>query len=97
MDSQLLILIIQMITQGVISFLAILVMSKTRAPSWIFIVIGFLFSYVALIFNLLIKLGVISISLSINGLPLVDLLNLLSVVVPGFFFMIGLILKLFRK
>lgn len=95
MNSELILFIIQMVVQGIVSFLAILVMSKTRAPSWMFIVAGFLFSYVALIFELMIKLGVLTnITATLFGLPL---LNLLSITIPGFFFIIGLILKLFRK
>lgn len=95
MNSELILFIIQMVVQGIVSFLAILVMSKTRAPSWMFIVAGFLFSYVALIFELMIKLGVLTnITATLFGLPL---LNLLSITIPGLFFIIGLILKLFRK
>lgn len=95
MNSELILFIIQMVIQGIVSFLAILVMSKTRAPSWMFIVAGFLFSYVALIFELMIKLGVLTnITATLFGLPL---LNLLSITIPGLFFIIGLILKLFRK
>ncbi|MCQ2587420.1 MAG: hypothetical protein MJ174_04830 [Treponema sp.] len=95
MNSELILFIIQMVVQGIVSFLAILVMSKTRAPSWMFIVAGFLFFYVALIFELMIKLGVLTnITATLFGLPL---LNLLSITIPGLFFIIGLILKLFRK
>lgn len=97
MDSNILLFIIKMVIMGIVCFLAILIMSKTRASSWMFLVAGFLFSYIALILELMTTLGVlVTNTLVIPGLgiPLVDLL---STIIPSLCFLTSFILKLCNK
>ena len=83
MDPQLLLFIIKLVLGGIAAFLAIFVMSKTRDASWMFLVAGFLFSYAALVVDLMIELGVFAAdSILVAGMPLV---SLLSAVIPSEF------------
>lgn len=95
MNSDLTLFVIKMVIQGLISFLAILVMSKTRAASWMCMVAGFLASYVALTFELMIRLGVLTnLTANIFGMPIIDFF---SALIPGLLFTVGLILRLLKK
>lgn len=95
MDTGILLFLIKLILGGVVAFFAILIMSKTRAASWMFIVCGFLFSYISIMFDLFVTLGIISEPpIYVYGIPLV---SLLSIVVPNVFFAIGFIIKLLKK
>jgi len=62
MDPKILLFIIKLVTSGIVSFLAILLMSKIREVAWTFLVCGFLLSYAAMIYELLTELGIISFS-----------------------------------
>lgn len=95
MDTEILLFLIKLVLGGFVAFLAILIMSKTRAASWMFIVCGFLFSYISLMFDLFVSLGIISEPpIYVYGIPLV---SLLSIVIPNIFFVIGFIIKLLKK
>ena len=75
MDSEILLFIIKLAASGIVSFLAILLMSKKREAAWTFLVCGFLFSYAALIYELLTELGVLSFNeISAFGIPLTKLI-----------------------
>ena len=60
MDPKILLFIIKLVTGGIVAFLAILLMSKKRTIAWAFMVSGFLLSYAALVYELLIELGVLT-------------------------------------
>lgn len=60
MDPKILLFIIKLITGGIVAFLAILLMSKKRTAAWAFMVSGFLLTYAALVYELLIELGVLT-------------------------------------
>ena len=95
MDPQLLLFIIKLVLGGIAAFLAIFVMSKTRDASWMFLVAGFLFSYAALVVDLMIELGVFAAdSILIAGMPLV---SLLSAVIPSALFITAFIIRLCKK
>ena len=57
MNPQLLLFIIKLILGGLVSFLSIMIMSKTREVYWMMLVIGFLTSYAALLYDLIVELG----------------------------------------
>ena len=50
MSPEILLFIIKLVLGGIVAFLAIFVMSKTRDASWMFLVAGFLLSYVSILF-----------------------------------------------
>ena len=60
MEPRILLFIIKLIVGGIVAFLAILLMSKKRTVAWSFKVSGFLLNYAALVYELLIELGVLT-------------------------------------
>ena len=92
MDPKILLFIIKLATSGVVSFLAILLMSKMRETGWTFLTCGFLFSYAAMIYDLLTELGVISFSEPmILELPLS---SIICIALPSLCFITGFIILL---
>ncbi len=95
MRPEILMFIIKLVVMGIICFLSILVMSKTRASSWMFLVAGFLFAYVGLILELMVTLGVmVYAGPKIFNISLVELL---ATVIPGICFITSFILKLCNR
>ena len=56
MNNEIILFIIKLTLGGIAAFLAIFVMSKTRDASWMFLVAGFLFSYAAMVIELMAEL-----------------------------------------
>lgn len=95
MNPDILLFIIQLATGALVAFLAILLMSKTRDAAWMSMVGGFLCSYAAIVYELLVKLGVLSpTDFTVLGIPLS---SLLSATVPSLFFIIAFIIMLARR
>ena len=95
MNQELIIFIIKLILGGIAAFLAVFVMSKTRDASWMFLVAGFLFSYAALVIDLMIELGILEKDIIVvGGFPLIPLL---AAVIPSTLFIISFIIKLSKK
>ena len=95
MNPEILLYIIKIITGGVVAFLAIFAMSKTRDASWMFLITGFLLTYAVTVYELLLKLGIFSKpGLAVGGIPVMDII---TSVVPGIFFIIGFIIKISKK
>ncbi|MCR5062204.1 MAG: hypothetical protein K6A89_02870 [Treponema sp.] len=95
MTPQILMFIIKLVAGGIVAFLAIYLMSKNRDGEWMAIVLGFLFSYAALVFDLLIELGiVIKPDYNLMGIPITDYICTL---VPDIFFAIGLLLMILKS
>ena len=95
MDSTILLFIIKLVVGGLVSFFAILLMSKTRDSAWMFIVSGLLISYAYLIYDMLCDLGVLpALKLSIKKIPLIPLIGFL---LPALCFIIAFIIKLSRR
>lgn len=95
MDSKILLYIIELILNGLVSFMAILVMSKTREAYWMMLVIGFLTNFAALIYKVMIDLEVFaSPAVAIFGIPLIPLLCIL---IPALFFILAFVLRLCKK
>lgn len=87
---------IKLVLGGIIAFLAIMLWSRTRDFSWMFLVMAAVTGYSAIVFDLLFKLGLTktkTIILLGNEIPLAQLV--LSVV-PGIFVIISFILMLIK-
>ena len=94
LESEVVFYIVKLVFGGITAFLATLLLSRTRDSVWIFMVCGAIFSYTGLVFELLLKVGIISeFSLKIFNLPFVPLF---FTVVPAIFFIISFILKIIR-
>ena len=95
MTPQILMFIIKLVAGGIVAFLAILLMSKNRDAEWMAIVLGFIFSYAALVFDLLIELGiVIKPENKILGIPVTDFICTL---IPDLCFAIGFLIMILKK
>lgn len=95
MNYEIVLFIIKLILGGIAAFLAIFVMSKTRDAAWSFLVAGFLFSYAALVVELMSELGIFDLNaVKVAGLPLIPLICAL---VPSSMFITAFIIKLCKK
>ena len=78
-----------------VAFLAILLMSKKRSLAWSFMVSGFLLSYAALVYELLIELGVLTATkYCLLGIPLS---TLICAVLPALCYIIAFIIMLAKR
>ena len=92
MEPKILLFIIKLSASGIVSFLAILLMSKKREAAWSVLVCGFLFSYAALIYELLTELGILSFTeIMIFEIPLSQLI---CTTLPALCFIIAFIMML---
>lgn len=95
MNPQLLLFIIKLILGGLVSFLSIMIMSKTREVYWMMLVIGFLTSYAALLYDLIVELGLFATpKLCLLGIPVP---TLFFAIVPSFFFILAFFFRLLKK
>lgn len=95
MDPEILLFIIKLITGGLVAFMAILLMSKTRDAAWMTMVAGFLLSYISMVYELLIDLGVFTATaVCLFGIPVS---TLLCTLLPSICFIVAFILMLIRK
>ena len=95
MDPHILLFIIKLTAGGIATFLAILLMSKKRTVSWAFMVAGFLLSYAALVYDLLIELGVLTATkYAICEIPVS---TLASAALPSLCFTVSFIIMLSKK
>ena len=95
MDYEISLFIIKLILGGIVSFLAILLMSKTRDFASMTLVSGILTGYAAIVYRLLIKLGVLTVSKTqIFG---ISLSVFLCILIPSVLFIISFILLIIKK
>ena len=95
MNPQLLLFIIKLILGGLVSFLSIMIMSKTREVYWMMLVIGFLTSYAALLYDIIVELGLFATpKLCLLGIPVP---TLIFAIVPSFFFILAFFFRLLKK
>ena len=95
MDYVISLFIIILILGGIVSFLAILLMSKTRDFANMTLIFGILSGYAVIVYKLLIKLGVLTVSkIQVFGVPLSIFLCIL---IPSVFFIIFFILLILKK
>ena len=95
MEPRILLFIIKLVTGGIVAFLAILLMSKKRSVSWAFMVSGFIFTYAALVYELLIELGVLTATK--YGLWGIPVSTLLCVLLPAVCYITAFIIMLAKK
>lgn len=87
--------VIKLALSGVIAFLAIALWSKTRDGAWLSLVSGCVTGYAALVYELLVRFGiVVGGDLAIYGIPF---MQLVCTVVPLLFFILALVLKLAQR
>ena len=95
MEPRILLFIIKLFAGGIVAFLAILLMSKKRTVAWSFMVSGFLLSYAALVYDLLIELGVLTATkYGLWGLPVS---TLLCAVLPAVCYITAFIIMLAKR
>ncbi|MCQ2575250.1 MAG: hypothetical protein MJ162_00805 [Treponema sp.] len=97
MNPDILLTIIELGLGGIVAFLSIWIMSKTRDTSWMFLVAGFILTYIVIVYKLMLSLGIIpacTIFIPHTGIPL-D--SLLIVCVPNLAFIISFIIKICKK
>ena len=95
MEPRILLFIIKLVAGGIVAFLAILLMSKKRTVAWSFMVSGFLLSYAALVYDLLIELGVLTATkYGLWGLPVS---TLLCAVLPAVCYITAFIIILAKR
>lgn len=95
MDPHILLFIIKLITGGIVAFLAILLMSKKRTAAWSFMVSGFLLNYAALVYELLIELGVLTATK--YNLWEIPVSTLICAVLPALCYIIAFIIMLAKR
>lgn len=95
MDSRILLFIIKLVAGGIVAFLAILLMSKKRSVAWSFMVSGFLLNYAALVYELLIELGVLTATK--YGLWGIPVSTLICAVLPAVCYITAFIIMLAKK
>ena len=96
-ETEIIFFTIKLFLGGIIAFLAIMLWSKTRDFSWMFLVFAAVTGYSAIVFDLLLKLCFVTakeISILGNEIPLVQLV--LSVV-PSLFVIIAFIIMLSKS
>ena len=95
MNPEILFYIIKLAVYGLVTFLAILLMSKLRDPAWMSVICGFLFNYAGTVCEILIELGILSKGrILLFGIPVISLACL---VIPALFFMLGFIIMLCQR
>ena len=95
MDPRIILFIVKLIAGGVVAFLAILLMSKKRTVAWTFMVSGFLLTYAALVYELLIELGVLTATK--YGLWGIPVSTLVCAILPSLCFITAFILMLAKR
>ena len=95
MDPRIILFIVKLITGGIVAFLAILLMSKKRTVAWSFMVSGFLLTYAALVYELLIELGVLTVTK--YGLWGIPVSTLVCAILPSACFITAFILMIAKK
>ncbi|MBQ7158132.1 MAG: hypothetical protein IJS09_01720 [Treponema sp.] len=93
-QSEIILYIIKLILSGIAAFLAIALWSKTRDAAWMSLVAGAITGYAGMVFELLVKMGIII----AGGIQIADipLSTLLFAIIPTLFFILAFILMLRR-
>lgn len=95
-ETEIIFFIIKLLLGGVIAFLAIMLWSRTRDFSWMFLVLAAVTGYSSIVFDLLLKLGFVTsrnVLILGNEIPLVQLV---LAVIPSLFVIAAFILMLIK-
>lgn len=87
--------VVKIIFGGIAAFLSVLLWSKTKDSAWMNVVAGIIFSYISLVYELLISLGI-----NIPGNVLVfeiPIYTLITTAIPYLFFIAAFIIMLIRN
>ncbi|MBR1537245.1 MAG: hypothetical protein IJ630_09930 [Treponema sp.] len=95
-ENEIIFFIIRLFLGGVIAFLAIMLWSRTRDFSWMFLVFAAVIDYSALIFNLLLKLGFVHTKKILLLGSEFSLVQLILAIIPGLFVIIAFVLMLIK-
>ncbi len=95
MEPKILLFIIKLVAGGIVAFLSILLMSKKRTLAWSFMVSGFLLSYAALVYELLIELGVLTATK--YGLWGIPVSTVICAALPSVCYIIAFIIMLAKR
>ncbi|MCR5288606.1 MAG: hypothetical protein K6E51_01285 [Treponema sp.] len=94
-DQQVVLCIIKLCLGGFTAFFAILLWSKTRDIAWMSIVAGAITTYVGIVFDLLVMLGIIVPGgILLWGVPVAVLV---FTIIPSLFYILGFIVMLTRN
>lgn len=90
MNSQVFLWCLKLVLGGIVSFLSILLWSKSRSFCWICLISSVLISYAGIIYEMMVQFGVFSLSnFLFLGIPIV---TLCFTIIPYIFLIIALIL-----
>lgn len=96
-ETEIFFFIIKLVLGGLIAFLAIMLWSRTRDFSWMFLVFAAVTGYSAVVFDLLLGLGVVSVQKIMIFGSEIPLMRLVLAVVPGLFVIVAFILMLIKS
>lgn len=95
-ETEVIFFIIKLFLGGVIAFLAIMLWSRTRDFSWMFLILSAVIGYSSVVFDLLLRLGFVT-SRLVNVLGIeIPLVQLVLAIVPSIFVIIAFILMLIK-
>lgn len=95
-ETEVIFFIIKLFLGGVIAFLAIMLWSRTRDFSWMFLILSAVIGYSSVVFDLLLRLGFVT-SRLVNVLGTeIPLVQLVLAIVPSIFVIIAFILMLIK-
>ena len=95
-ETEIIFFIIRLFFGGIIAFLAIMLWSKTRDFSWMFLVLAAVTGYSSLVFDLLLKLGFVTSREIILLGNKISIVQLILAIVPSLFIIISFILMLIK-
>lgn len=94
LQSDIVFCIIKLVLSGTTAFLAILLFNRTQDGAWLSLVAGVITGYAGIVYDMLLKLGLVSgLDGTIFGIPL---LKLFFTVVPSIFFILAFIMMIHR-
>lgn len=96
-ETEIIFFVVKLFLGGIIAFLAIMLWSKTRDFSWMFLVLAAVTGYSSLVFDLLLRLGFISpqeLTVFGNNIPFIQFV---LTILPRLFVIIAFIIMLSKS
>ena len=95
-DSDVILCIIKLVLGGIAAFLAIMLWSRTREPSWMCIVAGAVTGYAGIVCEFLVKIGIVFAKNLVIPNTAIPVFTLVFTAVPLLFIIVALILMLVK-
>lgn len=95
-ESEIIFSIIKLSLGGILAFLAIMLWSKTREPAWVCLVAGAVTGYAGIVYDFLVKIGIVFAKTVLVPHTEIPLSVLLFTVVPMLFVILAFILMLIK-